>query len=65
MCCKRRMHDLLPLVPQVGGEAAGRTAEAVGERCLQLMQRYQQTQRQKREAAEAAAAVGAEPAERQ
>lgn len=56
---------LAKLTDEVGGEAAGRTAEAVGERCLQLMQRYQQKQRQKREAAEAAAAVGAEPAERQ
>ena len=43
---------------QVGGAAAGRTVDSVGERCLHLMQRYQENRRRKAAAAAAAAAGG-------
>lgn len=43
--------QLAALADQVGGAAAGRTADAVCERCLHVMQRYQEIRARKKAAA--------------
>lgn len=53
----RALSLLLPPAAQVGGAAAGRTVDAVAERCLHVVERYQEIRRQKQAQAAAAAAA--------